>query len=48
MINPDPDIAELKTVVDVALQSGWTVRDYVLDRRFLAVANQDAGYLIDG
>ncbi len=48
LINTDADVAELKTVGDVALQSGWTVRDYVLDRRFLAGANQDAGYLIGG
>ncbi|MCW2488655.1 capsule biosynthesis GfcC family protein [Candidatus Symbiopectobacterium sp. NZEC127] len=48
LINTDADIAELKTVGDVALQSGGTVRDYVLDRRFLTGANRDAGYLIDG
>lgn len=48
LINTDADVAELKTVGEVALQSGRTVRDYVLDRRFLAGANRDAGYLIDG
>lgn len=48
LINTDPDMAELKTVGDVGLQSGGTVRDYVLERRFLTGANQGAGYLIDG
>ena len=48
LINSDADVAELKTLGDIALQSGASARDYVRNRRFLAGANRNEGYLIDG
>lgn len=48
LINTAADVAELETLGDIGLRSGGTVRDYISGRRFLAGAERNEGYLING
>ncbi|MFC3395035.1 capsule biosynthesis GfcC D2 domain-containing protein [Brenneria rubrifaciens] len=48
LLNTSADVGELETSGRVPLRSGWSVEDYVANRRLLAGADKSFGYLIGG